>query len=135
MIHVENSQALLDDAIPNDMVRDLLEGPEGNCETVGYCRTGGGMYGQRNFDFLKPCITLKAQIRHTHIAPKGAPIGYDRSWVAPEDVKIATLAIGFADGYPRACSNAGSYGVAANIGVHGQHCQIAGKVCMDMMMV
>merc|ERR1719191_1500129 len=106
MIHVENSQALLDECIPNEQVKSLLEGADGNYETQGYCRCGGGMYGQRNFDFLKPCITLKAQVRHVHTAPKGAPVGYDRSWVAPEDVVIATLGIGFADGYMRENSNA-----------------------------
>ena len=74
-------------------------------------------------------------MRHTHIAPKGAPVGYDRSWVAPEDVVIATLGIGFADGYMRENSNAGTYGKGGKIGVNGQICDIAGKVCMDMMMV
>ena len=65
----------------------------------------------------------------------GVPVGYDRAWSAPQDSVIATLAVGFADGYSRENSNAGTYGKAAKVGIRGKLCDIAGKVCMDMLMV
>ena len=121
------------------MVQALLLGnPEGTSPTVGYARSGGGMYGQRDHAFLQPVISLQAQIRHLHVAEQGAPVGYDRSWLAPEDVTIATLALGFADGYSRENSNTDAevgYGKAGKVGINGRICDIAGKVCMDMMMV
>ena len=48
-------------------------------------------------------------------------VGYDRSWRAPEDCLIATLTIGFADGYPRSLSNQGT------VGLRGVTYPIAGK--------
>ena len=93
------------------------------------------MYGQRNHDFLRPCVTLKAQVRHLHEVNKGIPVGYDRSWTAPEDLLVATLAIGFADGFERELSNAKTYGQHGKVYIAGKECPIAGKVCMDMMMV
>merc|ERR1719191_1468545 len=128
MIHIKNSESVLAELIPTELMNELLHGKDGKeHRTLGYCRCGGGLYGQRNFDFIRPAITLKAQIRHTHIAAKGAPVGYDRSWVAPEDVRIATLGIGFADGYSRSNSNAGAYGKGAHLGVGaaGHLCELA----------
>jgi hypothetical protein len=82
-IHLENSESLLADCIPDEEFRKLLHGnTPGMPPTIGYARSGGGMYGQRNHDFLKPAITVRAQIRHVHVADKGVPVGYDRSWVA-----------------------------------------------------
>jgi len=127
MLHAENSESLLASIIPPEEQSALLFGHEET--SLGYCRTGGAIYGQRDHQFLKPCITLKAQVRHLHIAQKGTPVGYDRSWCAKEDCRIATLAVGFADGYSRYNSNQGS------VSLHGERYEIAGKVCMDMMMV
>mmetsp|Transcript_13332 Transcript_13332/g.35766 ORF Transcript_13332/g.35766 Transcript_13332/m.35766 type:complete len:993 (+) Transcript_13332:74-3052(+) len=136
MILFESSQTLLLNRCPDSYVKEILEGPDGTYGTVGYCRTGGAMYSQRpQFDFLKPCITLKAQIRHVHLCKKGCPVGYERSWCASEDTVIATLAVGFADGYAREFSNAGSYGKCGMVTINGFVCPIVGKVCMDMMMV
>jgi alanine racemase len=133
-IHLENSESLLADCIPDDDFRALLRGnPPGTPQTIGYARSGGGMYGQRNHSFLKPAITVRAQIRHVHVADKGVPVGYDRSWVAPDDVVIATLALGFADGYSRSNSNTVvGYGKGATVVIGGTKCVVAGKVCMDL---
>ena len=137
MLHLENSESLLADCIPDAEFKALLRGNPSGVDTVGYARCGGGMYGQRNHGFLRPAITLKAQVRHVHIGEAGVPVGYDRSWTAPEDSVIATVAIGFADGYMRENSNALNcrYGKGGSVYINGQQCTIAGKVCMDMIMV
>mmetsp|Transcript_47027 Transcript_47027/g.106508 ORF Transcript_47027/g.106508 Transcript_47027/m.106508 type:complete len:179 (+) Transcript_47027:1542-2078(+) len=56
-------------------------------------------------------------------------VGYDRSWVAPHECRIATLACGFADGYARDNSSRG------RVGIRGGNFTVAGKVCMDQLMV
>jgi alanine racemase len=57
-------------------------------------------------------------------------VGYDRAYIAPHDVRIATLTIGFADGYPRELGN----GVGM-VSIRGETFPVAGNVCMDMLMV
>ena len=107
------------------MLFALLKGPDGTADTVGYARSGGGIYGQRNHAFLKPCSTLKAQVRHVHEVKAGVPVGYDRSWSAPEDTLVATLAIGFADGFERELSNTdGAYGVGGYVYLNGMECKV-----------
>lgn len=133
MIHLENSESLLADCIPDEEMQALIRGPDGSASTVGYVRSGGGIYGMR--DGMIPCMTLRAQVRHVHVAQKGVPVGYDRSWVAPDDVVIATLGIGFADGYSRQNSNTNGYGKAGEVAINGHCFEVAGKVCMDMTMV
>ena len=99
-------------------------------ECAGYCRVGGALYGQRKHAVLQPVLTLKAQVRHVFTCEAGMTVGYDRSWVTPRETVIATLAIGFADGFSRANSNR-----AGAVGVRGRRCAVAGKVCMDMTML
>mmetsp|Transcript_3731 Transcript_3731/g.11023 ORF Transcript_3731/g.11023 Transcript_3731/m.11023 type:complete len:509 (-) Transcript_3731:29-1555(-) len=125
LVHVENSETLLSAHVgPERMRRLIAAGASG-----GYCRVGGALYGQRGHDVLRPVLSLKAQVRHVHALEAGMTVGYDRSWIAPEDCLIATLAIGFADGYPRSLSNRGV------VAVRGHRFRVAGKVCMDMCMV
>ena len=79
---------------------------------------------------LKPVATLKtiiSQIRHVR---KGDTIGYGRSGFADRDMKIATLAIGYADGFSRAFSNG-----RGQVLINGRLAPVIGKVCMDMTMV
>merc|ERR1719495_2857957 len=95
----------------------------------GYCRSGGGMYGQRDHQDLRPVIRVSSQVRHLHDVDAGDAVGYDRTWIAKEKTRIATLSVGFADGYPRDLSNKGV------VTIKDKEYPIAGKVCMDMMMV
>ena len=124
MVHVENSETLLSEHIGPERMRALL-GPA----TAGYCRVGGALYGQRHHGVLRPVSTLKAQVRHVHALERGMTVGYDRSWIAPADCLIATVAVGFADGYNRQLSNRGV------VTIRGAPFVVAGKVCMDMLMV
>eukprot|EP00494_Astrolonche_serrata_P030282 UN30549 len=96
MIHSENTISLISDLVPDERVKKLM-----GDETKGYCRSGAGIYGQRESDKLKPVITLYTTVRHLHTVEAGTPVGYDRSWRAKEKSLIATLSCGFADGYNR----------------------------------
>lgn len=70
------------------------------------------------------------QVRHVAILKQGESVGYDRAYIAPSDVRIATLAIGFADGYPRELGNG-----VGKVAIRGSLFPVAGNVCMDMLMV
>jgi alanine racemase len=79
---------------------------------------------------LKNVTTLKTTISQIKHIKKGESIGYSRSAVAGEDKVIATVRIGYADGYPRMLSN----GIGHML-VNGQIAPVIGKICMDMTML
>jgi alanine racemase len=76
-----------------------------------------------------PPLSLKARISHVHVAHPGETIGYGRTYNAQAETVVATLPIGYADGYNRSLSNRGS------VLVKGHRVPIIGRVCMDQMMV
>ncbi len=78
---------------------------------------------------LKPVMTLKSVISHIKEAEKGDCISYGRTYVIPHTSRIATVTIGYADGYARLLSNK-AYAL-----VHGVACPIVGRVCMDQLML
>ncbi len=78
---------------------------------------------------LKPVMTLSAPITFIKKVRAGTPISYSHLWSAPRDTTIATVRIGYADGYPRLLTNKGE------VWVHNRLCPIAGRVCMDQLMI
>lgn len=78
---------------------------------------------------LKPVMTLKSVISHIKEAEKGDCISYGRTYTIPHASRIATVTIGYADGYARLLSNK-AYAL-----VHGVACPIVGRVCMDQLML
>ena len=78
---------------------------------------------------LRSAITLKSHIVLIKEVAAGAPISYGGTYVTSETRKIATVPVGYGDGYPRLLSNRGS------VLIHGQRAPIVGRVCMDQMMV
>ncbi len=97
-------------------------------------RLGIGLYGVEvtgKYDTaLKPVSTLKTSISQVKTLPAGATVGYSRKGQLPEGGKIATLAIGYADGYDRRFSQGKGY-----VLIHGKQAPVIGNVCMDMVMV
>lgn len=78
---------------------------------------------------LEPLMELKAVISHVKTVQKGDCISYGRTFVADREMRIATVTIGYADGYSRLLSSKGE------ILVHGRRCKITGRVCMDQLMI
>ncbi|TDI77943.1 MAG: alanine racemase [Bacteroidetes bacterium] len=102
---------------------------------VTSARVGVGLYGLLDLPpdiadpgFL-PVMTFESEITHVKTVDAGTPISYNRTWVAPRRTRIATVAAGYADGFPRNLSNTGS------VFVRGQSFPIVGTVCMDMFMI
>ena len=75
-----------------------------------------------------PGVLPKARISHIKFAEAGRYIGYEMTYQVPEDTYIATMPIGFADGYPRSLSGKGS------VLVNGKKYPLAGRICMDQCM-
>lgn len=106
--------------------------PEARLDMV---RTGIAMYGYPPAPGgaplvpLRPALSLTTQVAQVSWVGPGATISYGCTFVSPAQMRIATLPIGYADGYPRALSNRGV------VLVRGKRASVVGRVCMDMVMV
>jgi alanine racemase len=106
--------------------------PEAHFDMV---RVGIAMYGLRASSDrpcsvqLTPAMTLKARITQLRKIPAGDSIGYGRTYVAPRDMTVAVLPLGYADGVNRALSSRG------RVCFQGHSAPIVGRICMDQFMV
>lgn len=78
---------------------------------------------------LIPAMRFISHITHVQTLHKGEFVGYGATYIAEREMRIATIPIGYADGYPRALSNKGC------VLIHGKRCPIVGRICMDQFMV
>jgi alanine racemase len=78
---------------------------------------------------LKPVMALKTKIVTLKKVPAGSSISYRRTFITNRESLIATLPIGYADGYSRQFSN------RAAVLIRGRRASVAGVVCMDMVMI
>ena len=79
---------------------------------------------------LQPVMSLRSVISHVKTVPAGATISYGRTFTAPAEMTVATVPIGYADGFWRHNSPAG-----VRLTVRGQQVPILGRVCMDQLML
>ena len=97
-------------------------------------RLGLGLHGiSSNPDeqqILRPVETFRSYITQVHNVKKGETVGYNRRGVLHEDRKIATIAVGYADGYRRQLGNR-----VGKVLVKGKMAEVVGNVCMDMCMI
>lgn len=78
---------------------------------------------------LRPGLSWSASVAFVKQIRAGETVGYGRTWTAPRDTWLATLTVGYADGFSRLFSNAG------RVLIRGRSYPIAGRVCMDQTMV
>lgn len=78
---------------------------------------------------LKPVMELKTTVAMLKTIEAGTTVSYGRIFTAPKEMRIATVPIGYADGYPRALSN------RACMLIHGKRAPVIGRVCMDQLML
>lgn len=78
---------------------------------------------------LKPAMALKSHVAFVKDIEAGTPISYGGTFVSEHNMKIATIPVGYADGYPRNLSNTGY------VLIRGKKAPILGRVCMDQFMV
>ena len=106
------------------------------CQDSALMRVGIALYGLHPSDEcdyspadLQPALSWRTEISFIKTLPSGAPISYGGTFVTDREMRVATLSVGYADGYPRSPSNRGE------VLIFGKRCRILGRVCMDQMMV
>ena len=120
--HLDNSAGILSFENGYEMVREgiILYGlypSEEVCSQVG------------DFYDFRPAMEIVTHISHIKTLEAHHGIGYGHTYITDKPLRVATLPVGYADGYPRALSNRGS------VLIHGKRCPILGRICMDQMMV
>ena len=105
--------------------------PEANLDMV---RLGIAIYGLYPSEFvmrekLTPALSLKSRVVMVKDISVGETVGYGATFKAEKSMKIATIPVGYADGYMRSLSNCG------HVLIKGQCAQIVGRICMDQFMV
>ena len=78
---------------------------------------------------LKPALQWVSHVAHVKWVEAGTPVSYGGTYVTDHRTKLATIPVGYGDGYPRSLSNKGY------VLIKGQKAPIRGRVCMDQMMV
>lgn len=111
----------------------IIDLPEYNLDMV---RCGIGTYGmypsmdvQKNRVILTPAMELKTHISYVKELPKGVGISYNGTYVTEHAMRVATIPVGYGDGYPRLLSSKG------RVLIHGKSAPILGRICMDQFMV
>lgn len=111
----------------------IMELPETGLDLV---RAGIALYGlwpseemNREKMTLRPLFSLYSHIVYVKSIPAGTPVSYGGTYVASDRRRIATIPVGYGDGYPRGLSGKGY------VLIHGKRAPIVGRVCMDQFMV
>lgn len=111
----------------------IIDLPEYNLDMV---RCGIGTYGmypsvdvQKNRVVLTPAMELKTHVSYVKELPKGVGISYNGTYVTERPMRVATIPVGYGDGYPRLLSSKG------RVLIHGKSAPILGRICMDQFMV
>ena len=109
----------------------LTEHPEWGMDLV---RPGIILYGcdasdEVHFEGLRPVLRLMARVSQVKEIEAGQSVSYGRLYTARSPRRVATLCVGYADGYPRSLSGQGV------CSIHGQSAPVIGRVCMDQLLV
>ncbi|MBR4671026.1 MAG: alanine racemase [Butyrivibrio sp.] len=111
----------------------IIAVPESSMDMV---RAGVTMYGMwpseevpKDIVELKPVMELISHIVMIKDVPAGTPVSYGGTHVCDKNTRIATIPVGYGDGYPRSLSSKGY------VLIHGKRAGILGRVCMDQFMV
>lgn len=111
----------------------IIDMPESSMDMV---RAGVSLYGMwpseetsHNKVIIKPSMELVSHIVYIKDLPKGTPVSYGGTFVTDRTMRVATIPVGYGDGYPRSLSNKGF------VIINGQKARILGRVCMDQFMV
>ncbi|MCF0133683.1 MAG: alanine racemase [Blautia sp.] len=111
----------------------IIRVPEANLNMV---RAGITIYGiypsdevERDIISLVPVMELISHVTYVKSVPAGLQVSYGGTYTTEREMRIATIPVGYADGYPRGLSNKGW------VLIHGKKAPILGRVCMDQFMV
>jgi alanine racemase len=126
-----------------DAATRTLVGPRSLCNSAGvlawdrarrdWARTGIMMYGANPIsggtEELLPVMTLQSEVFATRDLQPGDPLGYGAAFIAERSTRVGLVALGYADGYPRAAPN------GTPVSVNGTAARLIGRVSMDMLTI
>lgn len=95
-------------------------------------RPGLALYGHAPAPKVKgllPVMKVSTEVLFVKNIPTNTGVSYGRTWVSERPTRLATLPVGYADGYPRSLSN------KAEVSIRGHRCPVRGTVCMDLCLV
>lgn len=111
----------------------VIELQDANMDAV---RAGIILYGlwpseavRKDIVLLKPILSLYSHVAYVKDLEAGRPISYGGTFITPQKMRVATIPVGYGDGYPRGLSNIG------DVLINGKRARILGRVCMDQFMV
>ena len=117
--HLDNSAGIMNFPCQYEMVRSGI---------ITY-----GMYPSTEVDEallpINPALEWVSHVTHIKTLPAGCPISYGGTYITERSTTVATIPVGYADGYRRNLSN------RFYVLIHGQKAPILGRICMDQMMV
>lgn len=111
----------------------IIDVPEAKFDMVRAGISTFGLYPSEEVDkeavHLKPALALKSHVAFVKEIEPGTPVSYGGTFIAEKKMKIATIPVGYGDGYPRALSGVGY------VLIRGKRAPILGRICMDQFMV
>lgn len=111
----------------------IIDVPEAKFDIVRAGISTFGLYPSEEVDkdavHLKPALALKSHVAFVKEIEPGTPVSYGGTFVAEKKMRIATIPVGYGDGYPRALSGVGY------VLIRGKKAPILGRICMDQFMV
>lgn len=111
----------------------ILDLPQANLDIARAGITLYGLHPSKEVHLermdMKPVLSLKSRVAHVKTLPAGYSISYGGTYVTPEKQRIATIPVGYGDGYARSLSNKGA------VLIRGRRAPICGRICMDQFMV
>ncbi len=118
--HVSNSAAIIyGKSLNYNMVRSGI---------ITYGLYPSNEVDKTNF-MIEPSLELISHVVYVKTIEKGDTVSYGRTFTAEKKMKIATIPVGYADGYPRLLSNKG------RVIINGKYAPVIGRICMDQFMV
>lgn len=111
----------------------IIDHPEANMDMVRAGISTYGLYPSQEVKKenvpLKPALELVGHVAYVKWVEAGTPISYGGTYVTERRTKIATIPLGYGDGYARSLSN------KADVLIRGKRCRVIGRICMDQFMV
>ncbi len=114
-------------------IADSISGVDYPEYRLNMIRPGALVFGLRGFHIrsldVRQAISFESRISQIHELKEGEGVGYDYVWRAPKATRVATVPVGYADGYPRQMRDKGY------LTVRGVRCPVIGIICMDQLMI
>ena len=111
----------------------IIDVPEANMDLVRAGISTYGLYPSEEVNKenvpLRPALELISHTAHVKWVEEGTPVSYGGTYITDRPTRLATIPVGYGDGYPRSLSNKGY------VLIRGQKAPIRGRICMDQMMV